>query len=144
VIDEIDRSILSLLIEDSRRTYDDIGYHVGLSAPAVKRRVDKLLASGTLVGFTAHVNHAALGSTMEALVEVLWRPGTKRSEVYEGFRKNPNVIEATIVTGASDVLVKVRVSDAEELDRVLLEMSELEFVDRTRTSIVLKQLVPPR
>jgi Lrp/AsnC family transcriptional regulator, leucine-responsive regulatory protein len=60
-MDATDRRILSLLVEDSRRTYDDIAGRVNLSAPSVKRRVDRLRASGALVGFTAVVDHAALG-----------------------------------------------------------------------------------
>ncbi|HTU84444.1 MAG TPA: AsnC family transcriptional regulator, partial [Solirubrobacteraceae bacterium] len=51
-MDTQDRQILALLVEDGRRTYDDIGRRVALSAPAVKRRVDRLRARGALQGFT--------------------------------------------------------------------------------------------
>jgi hypothetical protein len=52
-MDELDKRILALLVEDGRRTYDDIGRQVNLSAPSVKRRVDRLRASGALEGFGA-------------------------------------------------------------------------------------------
>ena len=52
-MDAIDRRILSLLMEDGRRTYDDIARQVNLTAPSVKRRVDRLRTSGALQGYTA-------------------------------------------------------------------------------------------
>ena len=60
-MDGIDRKILSLLVEDGRRTYDDIAARVSRSAPSVKRRIDRLRASGALEGFTAVVDHGAMG-----------------------------------------------------------------------------------
>ena len=48
-------------MEDGRRTFDDIAGRVRLTAPSVKRRVDRLRASGALEGFTAVVDHGALG-----------------------------------------------------------------------------------
>ena len=60
-MDATDQRILALLAEDARRSYGDIGAEVALSAPAVKRRVDRLKASGALRGFTTVVDHRALG-----------------------------------------------------------------------------------
>ena len=75
-MDAHDRQILALLVEDGRRTYDDIARRVSLSAPAVKRRVDRLRARGALQGFTAVVDHDALGDHTEALIELFFAPGT--------------------------------------------------------------------
>ena len=51
-MDTIDQSVLSCLLADGRATYAEIGAEVGLSAPAVKRRVDKLRETGAIRGFT--------------------------------------------------------------------------------------------
>jgi Lrp/AsnC family leucine-responsive transcriptional regulator len=88
-MDAIDKQILTLLLEDGRRTYDDIGGRVSLSAPSVKRRVDRLRASGALRGFTAVVDHAALGADTEALVELFYRPGTTLDEVARTLAAHP-------------------------------------------------------
>src|SRR5947209_3510522 len=80
-MDAIDQQILALLVEDGRRTYDDIARRASLSAPAVKRRVDKLRATGALRGFTAIVDHAAQGASTEALIELFFAPGTLLDEV---------------------------------------------------------------
>src|SRR3954451_9292121 len=91
-MDQIDRKILALLVEDSRRTYDDIGGRVSLSAPAVKRRADRLRRAGVLRGFTAVVDHAALGATTEALVELFFAPGTLLEVVAETLRRHTEVV----------------------------------------------------
>src|SRR5437660_1141235 len=69
-MDSIDQRIVSCLVSDARSSYAEIGSVVGLSAPAVKRRVDKLLERGVLRGFTAVVDPEALGWGTEAFVEV--------------------------------------------------------------------------
>src|SRR3712207_1203569 len=93
-VDAVDRKILALLTEDARRSYDDIGRRVSLSAPAVKRRVDRLRRDGALLGFTTVVDEAALGASTEALVELFYAPGTLLDRVAETLRGHPEVVEA--------------------------------------------------
>ena len=85
-MDALDRQILALLLEDGRRTDDDSGGGGGLSGPSVKWRIDRLRAEGTLQGFTAVVDHAALGWDTEALIELFYGPGTTLDEVAETWR----------------------------------------------------------
>src|SRR3954469_17841623 len=101
-MDAVDRKILALLVEDGRRTYDDVGRRVSLSAPAVKRRIDRLRRDGALMAFTAVVDHAALGATTEALVELFFAPGTPLDRVAATLQAHPVVIEAWSVTGGAD------------------------------------------
>src|SRR5450755_3932656 len=68
--DELDERIVAALVDNARATYAEVGAGVGLSAPAVKRRVDRLRASGAITGFSARVDPAALGWTTEAYVEL--------------------------------------------------------------------------
>src|SRR5690349_22868866 len=91
-MDDLDRQILALLVEDGRRTYDDIGRRVNLSAPSVKRRVDRLRKTGALEGFTAVVDHGAMGWNTEALVELFFTPGTQLDEVARILREHPEVV----------------------------------------------------
>src|SRR5919109_1753075 len=117
-IDALDRKILSLLIADGRRTYDDIARRVSLSAPSVKRRVDRLRESGALEGFTAVVDHGAMGWNTEALVELFYRPGTQLDEVGRILREHPEVVEAWSVTGDPDAIARVRTEDNTALERL--------------------------
>ena len=140
-MNEVDRKILALLVEDGRRTYDEIGRRVSLSAPAVKRRVDRLRSSGALRGFTAVVDHAALGTATEALVELFYAPGTLLDEVAEQLRRHPEVVEAWSVTGDADAIARVRAQDNADLERVIMALQREGAVTRTRSQVVLSQLV---
>ena len=79
--DELDGRIVAVLVGNARATYAEVGAKVGLSAPAVKRRVDRLLASGAITGFAARVNPSAMGWTTEAYVELFCRGRTSPAEL---------------------------------------------------------------
>ena len=140
-MDDPDRQILALLVEDGRRTYDDIGRRVSLSAPAVKRRVDRLKREGALRGFTAVIDHAALGDSTEALVELFFAPGTLLDQVAETLRGHPEVVEAWSVTGEADAIARVRTHDNAHLERLIMELQRGGPVERTRSQVVLSRLV---
>jgi Lrp/AsnC family leucine-responsive transcriptional regulator len=140
-MDAVDRQIIALLVDDSRRTYGDIGGHVALSAPAVKRRVDRLRADGALKGFTAVVDHAALGASTEALIELFFAPGTLLDAVAATLRRHPEVVEAWSVTGEADAIARVRTQDNADLERVIMELQREGLVERTRSQVVLSRLV---
>jgi len=140
-MDAIDREILALLTEDGRRTYDDIAGRVNLSAPSVKRRVDRMREAGTLRGFTAVVDHAAMGSETEALIELFYRPGTTLDEVTRTLREHPEVAEAWSITGEADAIARVRTSDNADLERLIIDLQRNGLVERTRSQVVLSRLV---
>jgi DNA-binding Lrp family transcriptional regulator len=139
-VDDPDRQILALLVQDGRRTYDDIGRHVSLSAPAVKRRVDRLRERGALRGFTAVVDHAALGERTEALVELFFAPGTLLEEVARTLRSHTEVVEAWSVTGDADAIARVRTIDNADLERLIMDLQRDGLVQRTRSQVVLSRL----
>ncbi len=140
-MDAVDRKILSLLIEDARRTYDDIARRVSLSAPSVKRRVDRMRKEGALEGFTAVVDHGAMGWNTEALVELFYRPGTTLDKVAKTLRDHPEVIEAWSVTGEADAIARVRTEDNAALERLIMDLQRNGLVVRTRSQVVLSLLV---
>src|SRR5579885_3711229 len=95
--DETDERIIGCLLRDARSAYADIGTQVGLSAPAVKRRVDRLRAEGLITGFTALVDPAALGWTTEAFVELYCQGRTSPSTIAAALAKYPEVVDACTV-----------------------------------------------
>lgn len=143
-MDDVDRQILALLAEDGRRTFDDIAQRVALSAPAVKRRVDRLRRTGTLQGFTAVVDHQALGYGAEALIELFYGPGVTLDAVAGSLRAVPEVVEAWSVTGEADAIAHVRTRDNADLERLIRELQADGTVVRTRSQVVLSRLVHRR
>ena|SRR5215210_643656 len=140
-MDAVDQRILSLLMEDGRRTYEDIGGEVSLSPPSVKRRIDRLRESGALEGFTAVVDHSALGWDTEALIELFYEPGTLLDRVAATLREHPEVVEAWSVTGEADAIARVRTRDNADLERLIIDLQRNGLVERTRSQVVLSRLV---
>jgi DNA-binding Lrp family transcriptional regulator len=143
-MDEINRRILALLMEDGRRSYDDIARRVSLSAPAVKRRIDRMRADGAIRGFSVVVDPEAFGWRTEALVELFYAPGTLLETVAASLARHPQVVEAWSVTGDADAIARVRTSDNRDLERLIMELQQDGQVIRTRSQIIMSDLIAPR
>jgi DNA-binding Lrp family transcriptional regulator len=139
--DELDRRILHELVQDARASYAEIGAIVGLSAPAVKRRVDRLRSDGAITGFSARLSPGELGWTTEAYVELFCQGRTSPADIAAATRKHPEVISACTVTGEADALVHIRAADMRHFEQVVERIGAEPFVIRTRSSIVLSKLV---
>jgi DNA-binding Lrp family transcriptional regulator len=139
--DDLDRRIVAALVDDARATYAEVGAQVGLSAPAVKRRVDRLRHSGAITGFAAQVDHSALGWTTEAYVELFCRGRTSPAEIAAAVSKHPEVIDACTITGEADALVHIRAANIRHFEQVVERIGAEPFVVRTRSVIVLSTLV---
>lgn len=136
-LDPTDRTILHLLAENARRTLGDIGQRVGLSAPAVKRRIDRLEAAGVILGYTTRLNHAKLGRPLEAFTELRFS-GDARVDAIAGIADDIAEVEAVFtIAGDPDALAWIRVSDVHELKRVIDRLRNSGDVIGTKTLIVL-------
>lgn len=136
-LDDTDDQILTLLSEDARRTFGDIGRHVGLSAPAVKRRIDRLEHSGVIRGYTVLVNHARLGRNLEAFVELRFAGRTRVDDIENLAPHVPQIQALFTVAGDPDAVAMIRVSDVEELKDVVDELRKSGKITGTKTLIVL-------
>lgn len=140
-MDRLDQQVVSCLLRDARATYAEIGAEVGLSAPAIKRRVDRLLASGALRGFTAVVDPAALGWTTEAYVHVYCKGTVAPQDLRRALELVPEVVGACTVSGSSDALVHMLAGDIQQLERALERVRAEPNVDHTESTIVLSRLI---
>ncbi|MGH3669955.1 MAG: Lrp/AsnC family transcriptional regulator [Pseudonocardiaceae bacterium] len=140
-MDQLDHQIVAQLVADARRSYAEIGSAVGLSAPAVKRRVDKLLEAGVLRGFTAVIDPSALGWGSEAFVEVHCRGNVPPARIRAGLELLPEVVAAYTVSGAADAIVHLRAANIAHLETALERLRAVDFVDRTVSTVVLSRLV---
>jgi DNA-binding Lrp family transcriptional regulator len=119
-MDSLDHRILDQLRENARAGYGDIGSVVGLSASAVKRRVDRLVADGVIRGFTIKVDPAVEDTLLDSV---------------------PEVVDAGTVTGSADAVVHMRSKDLPALEEALDRVRLAPQVDHTRSAIVLSRLV---
>ena len=140
-MDDIDARIVACLIRDARASYALVGSEVGLSAPAVKRRVDRLRATGAITGFSARVDPVAMGWTTEAYVELFCGGRTSPQDIAAAVRRYPEVVDVCTVTGEADALIHIRAADVRHFEGVMERIRAESFVVRTRSVIVLSRLV---
>jgi DNA-binding Lrp family transcriptional regulator len=140
-MDDIDRAIIALLWENARRPFQDIGQHVSLSAPAVKRRVDRLEADGVIRGYTATVDPRLFGWTTQALVQLHAEGRFSPGQIRDALREHPEVTAAYSLAGAASAVVFVRTRDTEHLERLLVQLVETPAIIRTHTSVILSTLI---
>jgi DNA-binding Lrp family transcriptional regulator len=139
-VDAIDTQIVALMRENSRRSFQDIGARVSLSAPAVKRRVDRLEAAGVLRGYTAVVDAAALGWVTHAIVALFCEGRMSAGEVRAAVDRHPEVVAAYTVAGEASAVLHVRAEDTAHLEAALERIRDSDGVVRTQTQVVLSTL----
>jgi DNA-binding Lrp family transcriptional regulator len=140
-LDETAERILAELANDARATYAEIGERVSLSAPAVKRRVDRLLDNGVIRGFTTVVDRSALGWNTEAYVQV-FRHGTIAPEqLRAAWIDIPEVISAATVTGTADAMLHVLARDMRHLEEALERIRSAADVERSESIVVLTNII---
>jgi DNA-binding Lrp family transcriptional regulator len=139
-MDEVDRRIVALLREDARRSYQDIGRHVHLSAPAIKRRVDKLERDGVVLGYTAIIDPEAFGWHAEAFVDLYCEGNMPAGAIKQAVERESGVVAAHTVAGEASALLHVMAPDTKGLELALERIRATEGVTRTVTEVVLSTL----
>ncbi|MGW3497473.1 Lrp/AsnC family transcriptional regulator [Streptomyces sp. NPDC001020] len=140
--DELDRKIITALTANARSSFAEIGATIGLSATAVKRRVDRLRETGVITGFTATVKPSALGWRTEAYVEVYCEGAAPPRRLAQVVRDHPEITAAMTVTGDADALLHVRATDVEHFEEVLERIRTQPFIRKTVSYMVLTHLLP--
>lgn len=140
-MDALNRQIIGHLLKDGRATYHEIGTNVGLSAPAVKRRVDQMIARGEISGFTVLIDPASLGWDTEAYVEIYYHGNVSTDRLKRDLETIPQVVGVWTVSGDADALVHVMASNMAEIEHTVKRMRESANVDRTRSAIVMSRVL---
>jgi len=145
-MDTLDLRIIDALREDGRAGYATIGAAIGLSASAVKRRVDRLRADGVIRRFTVDVDESALSPApaTEVYVELFCRGTMSPADLRLACASVPEIVEANTVTGDADTVVLMRAADPQSLEAALGQLRSRANIERTRSAIILTRLVERR
>ena len=140
VLDELDREILGIVSRDGRISYRDLGTRVSLSANAAAERLRRLVRLGVITGFHASVDHARVGRSILALIDVRLPPQLSRSGFETSVKDIPGVLSATLMTGKSDYQLRVACKDTDDLDTVIGALREKTGVQDTYSRLVLREI----
>jgi DNA-binding Lrp family transcriptional regulator len=137
-MDSIDRALLSLLQEDSRRTADKLGESLGLSRSAVTRRIQRLTQEGVIAREVAVLGDAVRGARVTAIVTVQFdrHLPSEADRFRRSVRALPEVQLFVEITGANDALLLVSVRDMDHFNIFSDELASMPFVRRYETSFV--------
>ena len=139
-VDATNRRLLEELQADARLTMAELGRRVGLSAPAVTERVQRLEQDGVIEGYRARLSPRALGFALSAILRVRPAPRELR-KVAELARETPEVVECHRITGDDCYFMKLHVRDVEHLEEVIDRFATF---GQTTTSIMQSSPVPER
>jgi DNA-binding Lrp family transcriptional regulator len=140
-MDDIDRRIVALLRENARRSFKDIGNDVHLTAPAVKRRVDRLERDGVILGYTTIVNPPAFGWHTEAFVDLYCDGRMPAESIKRAVEQEPGVVAAHTVAGEASAMLHLRARDTRDLEGTLERIRSTDGITRTVTEVVLSTLL---
>jgi len=140
LLDERNLQLLELLRGDPRMSVSEMARRVGMSAPAVRERIQRLEECGVISGYRVDIDPRALGYAIAAFVRIKPMPG-QLPNIVELAQRLPQVSECHRVTGEDCFLVKIHLESLDTLDRILDQF--LAF-GNTATMLVQSTPVAPR
>lgn len=142
-MDRTDRKILSVLQANARASLQEISQVVGLSTSPCWERIRKMEQSGVIEGYTVRLNAQALGLNDTVLVQVTLDSHSDNTleKFGETLAAIPEVIEAYLVSGDYDYLLRVAVQDTRDYERLLRErLYKIKGIRHSKSSFVLRTL----
>lgn len=142
-LDSVDLALLRELLHDSRRSLQEIGQQVGLSSTACWNRIKQLEGAGVIEGYTVKVNLERLGFQNSVIVQVNLESHSDET-LYEFGRvleTIPEVLEAHLISGDYDYLIRIAVKDTRDYERLLREkLYKIPGIRHSKSSFVLRTL----
>ena len=142
-LDDLDLTLLRALAVDARQSQRALARAVGMSPPAIADRLARLERVGAIRGYRVDVDWAALGYPVVVYLAVTAGPGMDLSQIMGAIRALPEAQDSSVVTGAFDLLVRLRVRDHTHLRELLLNtIFQIPGVQRTETFLSLADAEP--
>ena len=136
-LDDIDRILLRELLVDGRATLAQLATTAGLSVSAVQSRVRRLESRGIVAGYTARVDHQALGQMLSAFVAITPLDPSQPDDAPARLEHIAAIESCHSVAGEESYVLLVRVGSARSLEDLLQQIRTAANV-RTRSTIILQ------
>ncbi len=140
-VDEIDKKILDVLIDNTRTPFTDIAKKLDVSAGTVHVRVKKMEEAGIIQGSSLSVDYHQLGYTFTAYIGIYLEKTSQTQFVLSRIKEIPYVTVAHITTGKFNIFCKIRAQDTEHAKKVIFSLDDIEGVLRTESMISLEESI---
>ncbi len=146
-IDRIDRAIISIMLEDAKTSYAEIGQRLFVSGGTVHVRLKKLIDQGVIKGSKLKVDFSKLGFDIVSFLGIYLERSNMYEKVIDQLKDIPEVVSAHYTTGSYSIFAKIMCKDTLHLRSVLSEkIQQIDGIQRTETFISLEESInrPPQ
>ncbi|KQP15836.1 Lrp/AsnC family transcriptional regulator [Pseudorhodoferax sp. Leaf265] len=143
IFDKTDLAILRILLQDARRTLQEIGAEVGLSPTSCWSRIKRLQDEGVIKRYTVEVDPASLGYQDTVIVQLTLESHTEDTLYAFGqvLATIPEILEAYLVSGDYDYYIRIAVRDTRDYERLLREkLYKIPGIRHSKSHFVLRVL----
>lgn len=142
-LDRFDHAILAALQHDARASIQAISEQVGLSSTPCWNRIKRMEREGVIQGYTVRVDPHAVGFSEQVIVQVTLESHTE--DTLDAFARElaaiPEVLEAMLISGDYDYLLRIAVRDTRDYERLLREkLYRIPGIRHSKSSFVLRVL----
>ena len=138
-IDETDRRILRYLLREARQPVAVLARQIGLSESAVRHRIDRLVEQEVIRRFTVALDCKKLGYPITVVVGVKVG-GMPGPEAAKALRQVDEIVDIFTITGESDLILRIVCSDIERFEEIVERVRAYQFVEHTRSFVVLNKI----
>lgn len=139
--DDLDRKILTLLMEDAKRPYTEMAKQLFVSGGTIHVRMNKMIAAGVVTGTSLQIDPTKIGFDITAFLGVFLKSSGKYSDATAYMEKIPEIVSAHYLTGNYSIFLKVICRDTGHLRDTLARIQAYEGIQRTETFISLEESI---
>lgn len=136
IFDDLDRRLIAALREDGRAPVSKLAAILGVSRATVQTRLDRMLESGAILGFTVRFRKDYDTQAIRAIM-MIQVAGRSTTAVIRQLRGMPELVSLHTTNGAWDLIAEIRAESLTDFDRVLREVRTIDGIENSETSMLL-------
>jgi DNA-binding Lrp family transcriptional regulator len=135
-LDDLDRRIIAALRADARTPVASLAAALRVSRATVRARIDRLVETGTILGFTVVLRGGDAVAPVRAitLIEVA---GQGAERIIARLRGFPEIRTLNTTNGRWDLVAEIETDSLPAFDECLRRIRQVEGITATETSILL-------
>ena len=139
IYDSLDSALIAELRKDGRASISYLSQILKVSRATVQNRLDRLVSSGVILGFTVRVHQEVEKETVRAMM-MIEVAGQSTSQVIKKLRGIPELVTLHTTNGAWDLVAELQTTSLGEFDRVLRRVREVNGILNSETSLLLSSM----
>ena len=146
-MDKKDEQIIEILKENSKLSTQQISKKTSIPITTVHNRIKKLEKEGVIKRYTLELDNKKLGKDIAAYINIvvdyrlLKEKNLSQHELARKLKQHEFVEEAAMITGGTDLIIKVRVKNLDQLDNFVTKyLRNIEGIEKTQTMVILNEI----